>query len=58
MPWDNKTIIERRWLMLQKFFNEKAPLTKIAKELGVSRKTFYRYRSRDKFKHRFEAYDR
>lgn len=49
MPWDNKTIIERRWLMLQKFLREKAPVTKIVKEFGVSRKTFY------KFKHRFEA---
>jgi transposase InsO family protein len=49
MPWDNKTIVEQRWLMLQKIFKEKAPVTKIAREFGVSRKTFY------KFKHRFEV---
>ena len=49
MPWDNKTLVEQRWLMLQRFFKEKAPVTKIAREFGVSRKTFY------KFKHRFEA---
>lgn len=49
MPWDNKTIIQQRWLMLQKFFEEKAPVTKIARDFGVSRKTFY------KFKQRFEA---
>jgi transposase InsO family protein len=49
MPWDNKTPFEQRWFMLQKLFQEKAPVTKIAKEFGVSRKTFY------KFKQRFEA---
>jgi len=49
MPWDNKSIFEQRWLMLQKFFKEKAPVTRISREFGVSRKTFY------KFKHRFAA---
>lgn len=49
MPWDNKTLVEQRWLMLQRFFKEKAPVTKIAREFGVSRKIFY------KFKHRFEV---
>jgi len=49
MPWDKRTIVEQRWLMLQGFFQEKAPVTKITREFGVSRKTFY------KFKRRFEA---
>lgn len=49
MPWDQKTVFEQRCLMLDKFFKEKAPVTKIAREFGVSRKTFY------KFKHRFET---
>jgi transposase InsO family protein len=48
MPWDNKTLVEQRWLMLQRYFEEKTPVTMIAREFGVSRKTFY------KFKHRFE----
>ncbi len=39
MPWDNKTLVEQRWLMLQRFFKEKAPVTKIAREFGVSRKS-------------------
>jgi len=49
MPWDNKTIFEQRLLMLQKLFKEEAPVTRISREFGVSRKTFY------KFKQRFEA---
>lgn len=49
MPWDQRGIVEQRWLMLQRFFRERAPVSKVSREFGVSRKTFY------KFKHRFEA---
>jgi hypothetical protein len=49
MPWDNKTIIIQRRLMLQELFQEKALVTKIAREFGVSCKIFH------KFKHRFEV---
>jgi transposase InsO family protein len=48
MPWDNKSVVEQRWFMLERFFKEKAVVTKVAREFGVSRKTFY------KFKHRFK----
>lgn len=49
MPWDQRGIVEQRWLMLQRFFRERAPVSKVSREFGVSRKTFY------KFKQRLEA---
>ena len=48
MPWDQRGVVERRWLMLQKFFREKAPVTKVAREFGVSSKTFYKFKQRFK----------
>ncbi len=32
--------------MLQNYFKEKAPVTKIAREFGVSHKTFYKFKRR------------